>query len=192
MKKVILYFTLLLPILYGCGSNDRGELVGINPKKKWFAEQPFGMVSIPGGSFTMGRQDEDISGMINSPARTVTVRQFYMDETEITNLEYKQFIFWVRDSITRTKLAYMADFISGGNPIDSTGTAKSEGIYEFAFKVKDTSNASAYEKYMFENYYDIGTGLDSLKPLNWDLDIIWDTNDYPDVHYVYIYICFEV
>ena len=92
MKKVILYFTLLLSILYGCGSNDRGELVGINPKKKWFAEQPFGMVSIPGGSFTMGRQDEDISGMINSPARTVTVRPFYMDETEITNLEYKQFM----------------------------------------------------------------------------------------------------
>ena len=184
MKKVILYYAFLLSILYGCGSNDRGELVGINPKKKWFAEQPFGMVSIPGGSFTMGRQDEDISGMINSPARTVTVRPFYMDETEITNLEYKQFIFWVRDSITRTKLAYMADFISGGNPIDSTGTAKFEGIYEFAFKLRDTSNASAYEKYMFENYYDIGTGPDSLKPLNWDPDIIWDTNDYPDVHYV--------
>ena len=31
--------------------------------------------------------------------RTVTVRAFYMDETEITNSEYRQFVNWVRDSI---------------------------------------------------------------------------------------------
>ena len=108
MKKIALY-AFLLTILYGCGSNDRGELVGVKYKKKWFAEQPFGMVSIPGGSFTMGKQDEDIVGTMSSPTRTVTVRPLYMDDTEITNSEYKQFIHWVRDSITRTKLAYMAE-----------------------------------------------------------------------------------
>ena len=32
-----------------------------------------------------------------------------MDETEITNSEYRQFVEWVRDSIIRTKLANMAD-----------------------------------------------------------------------------------
>ncbi len=182
MKKVALY-AFLLTILYGCGSNDRGELTGVDYKQKWFAEQPFGMVSIPGGSFTMGKQDEDVVGTLSSPARTVTVRPFYMDETEITNSEYKQFVHWVRDSITRTKLAYMADFAAGGSILDSTGNAKSDGIYEFAFAVIDTANATAYEKYMFENYYDIGTGLDSLKPLNWRPNIIWDTKDYPDEYY---------
>jgi gliding motility-associated lipoprotein GldK len=77
----------------------------------------------------------------------------------------------------------MADFAAGGSILDSTGNAKSDGIYEFAFAVIDTANASAYEKYMFENYYDIGTGLDSLKPLNWEPDLIWDTRDYPDEYY---------
>ena len=51
MKKAIL-FTFLITIMYGCGSNDRGELVGVKIKNKWFSEKPFGMVSIPAGSFT--------------------------------------------------------------------------------------------------------------------------------------------
>ncbi|MFY0629800.1 MAG: gliding motility lipoprotein GldK [Flavobacteriaceae bacterium] len=182
MKKAALY-AFVIAIMYGCGSNDRGELVGVRSNSKWFAERPFGMVPIPGGSFTMGKQDEDIVGTMSAPARTVTVRPFYMDETEITNSEYKQFVHWVRDSIVRTKLGYMADFASGGVFLDSTGTASKGGIYDFAFKVIDTANATAYDKYMFENYYDIGTGLDSLKPLNWENDIIWDTSEYPDEYY---------
>ncbi len=182
MKKAALY-AFLLAILYGCGSNDRGELLGVQYKQKWFAEQPFGMVFVPGGSFTMGKQDEDIIGTMSAPARTVTVRPFYMDETEVTNSEYKQFVLWVRDSITRTKLAYMAEFAAGGSLLDSTGEAKSGGIYDYAFKVIDTANATAYEKYMFENYYDIGAGLDSLKPLDWNTDLIWDVQEYPDEYY---------
>ncbi|MBT6377985.1 MAG: SUMF1/EgtB/PvdO family nonheme iron enzyme, partial [Flavobacterium sp.] len=71
--------------MYGCGSNDRGELVGVKSKTKWFSERPFGMVPIPGGSFTMGRQDEDLTGTMSAPARTVSLSQFYMDETEISN-----------------------------------------------------------------------------------------------------------
>jgi len=182
MKKTAL-FALLVMILYGCGSNDRGELLGVTSKTKWFAEKPFGMVSIPGGSFTMGKQDEDIVGNMSSPARTVTVRPFYMDETEVTNAEYKQFVHWVRDSVTRTKLALMADFASAGELVDSTGAAKSGGIYDFAFAVIDTTDATAYQKYMFENYYDIGAGLDSLKPLSWENELIWDTEEYPDEYY---------
>jgi len=38
--------------------------------------------------------------MQNAPTKTVTVRSFYMDETEITNAEYRQFTKWVKDSIT--------------------------------------------------------------------------------------------
>ncbi|MBL4604759.1 MAG: gliding motility lipoprotein GldK [Flavobacteriaceae bacterium] len=182
MKKAALY-AFVIAIMYGCGSNDRGELVGVRSNSKWFAEKPFGMVPIPGGSFTMGKQDEDIVGTMSAPARTVTVRPFYMDETEITNSEYKQFVHWVRDSIVRTKLGYMADFASGGSLLDSTGTASTGGIYDFAFKVIDTANATAYDKYMFENYYDIGAGLDSLKPLSWANDLIWDTSEYPDEYY---------
>jgi len=43
MKKLILY-VFIIPLLFGCGSNDRGELVGVKSNVKWFAEKPFGMV----------------------------------------------------------------------------------------------------------------------------------------------------
>ena len=111
MRKVAL-FALVISIIYGCGSSDRGELVGVKTKRKWFAEKPLGMVLLPEGSFTMGKQDADLNGTLNTPARTVTVKPFYMDETEITNGEYKRFVFWVRDSIIRTKLAEQADLVS--------------------------------------------------------------------------------
>ena len=186
MKKIAV-FALLISLIYACGSGgDRGELVGEKSNRKWFAEKPFGMAKIPGGSFTMGKQDEDPLGAMNAPTKTVTVQPFYMDESEITNSEYKQFVFWTRDSITRTKLAYQAEFASGGdqNPAAAGTNTNVEGIQLYAFASKDTVGETPYAKYMRENYYELGEGLDSLKPLNWQEDLVWNKNEYPDVDYV--------
>jgi gliding motility-associated lipoprotein GldK len=182
MKKAAI-FALLIAVFYSCGSNDRGELVGVKVKKKWFSEKPFEMSLIPGGSFTMGKQDQDIIGTMNSPTKTVTVRPYYMDETEVTNSEYKSFVEWVRDSIVRTRLGYQQEFVAMGATPDPNGAALSGGINDYAFKDTVTTT-NAYEKYMYENYYSLGEGIDSIKPLNWDNDIIWKKEDYPDVDYV--------
>ena len=50
------------------------------------------MSLIPGGAFTMGKSDDDIVDLKDAPTKTVSVRSFYMDETEITNSEYRQFV----------------------------------------------------------------------------------------------------
>ncbi len=185
MRKIAV-LALLVSIVYGCGSSggDRGELVGVKSKRKWFAEKPYGMAKIPGGSFTMGKQDEDPLGAMNAPTKTVTVQPFYMDESEITNSEYKQFVTWVRDSVTRTKLGYQAEFASGGDEDPATEGKNAQGIQMYAFASTDTVNETPYHKYMRENYYELGEGLDSLKPLNWEEDLIWDKNEYPDADYV--------
>ncbi len=107
MKKFIL-LTAVIALLASCGSKDRGELVGIKGKK-WHPEKPYGMTLIPGGAFIMGKSDDDLAAIKDAPTKTVTVRSFYMDETEITNSEYRQFVYWVRDSILRTKMAILAD-----------------------------------------------------------------------------------
>ncbi|WP_188649945.1 type IX secretion system lipoprotein PorK/GldK [Yeosuana aromativorans] len=173
MKKFVL-LTVLLTLLASCGSNDRGELVGVKGKK-WHPEKPYGMELVPGGAFIMGKADDDLAGVHDAPAKTVTVRAFYMDETEITNSEYRQFVNWVRDSIIRTKLAILADEVGM--------TQEDGGIGEFAFKDADTANMSVYEKYMFENYTGLGpTGYEGRK-LNHDVDLIFDTDDYPDMYY---------
>ena len=80
MKKISLYILLAL-FIYSCGSNDQGELVGVTQNSKWHSKKPLGMTLIPGGSFTMGKQSEDMAGTLNAPTRTVTVRPVYMDET---------------------------------------------------------------------------------------------------------------
>ncbi|AUP81574.1 gliding motility lipoprotein GldK [Flavivirga eckloniae] len=173
MKKFVLLITVVT-LLASCGSQDRGELVGIKGKK-WHPEKPYGMQLIPGGAFIMGKADDDLAGVHDAPAKTVTVRAFYMDETEITNSEYRQFVNWVRDSIVRMKLAVLADEV-GKVPEDG-------GIGEYAFKDADTANMSVYEKYMFENYTGLGpTGYEGRR-INHDVDLIFDTADYPDEYY---------
>ena len=179
-----LIFAIFAIFLYSCGSNDRGELTGVKYKKKWFAEKPFGMAYIPGGSFTMGKQDQDLIGTMSTPTRTVSIRPFYMDETEITNNEYKEFVFWVRDSIVRTQLGIQQEFAQLLSSTPEGESGPSGGIHEYAFATVDTTDSSPYQKYMYENYYSFGDGIDSIKPLSWETDIIWKKEDFPDVDYV--------
>ena len=56
----------------------------------------------------MGNASYDPSSALDGQLKTVTVASFYMDETEITNNEYREFVYWVRDSIFRARLAQKA------------------------------------------------------------------------------------
>lgn len=167
MKKIVV-LSLLFAFMASCGSKDKGELVGVKGKK-WHPEKPYGMTLIPGGAFVMGKSDDDFTGIQDAPTKTVSVRSFYMDETEITNSEYRQFVFWVRDSIIRLNLAEMAD-LEGQNPDD-------EGIGEFAYLVTEEDDVTPYEKYMMDTYGD------EQRKINNDIDIIFETEDYPDELY---------
>jgi formylglycine-generating enzyme len=103
MKRVLLYLAVLL-FFGSCGRSGSGELIGVQGRKPYYQPTPYGMAYIPLGSFTMGTGDEDaFYGLVAQP-KTITVSAFYMDETEITNNEYRQFVYWVRDSIARVLL----------------------------------------------------------------------------------------
>lgn len=104
MKKVTLSALIFIILLTGCGSSNNGELTGVQGRKKFFEPEPFEMAFIPAGSFTMGPSDQDASFAMNSLSKTVTVDAFWMDQTEVTNNKYRQFVYYVRDSILRTKL----------------------------------------------------------------------------------------
>ena len=123
IKRSILFVFVLLTIFSCGGKKNRGELIGVR-QKKWFPEKPYGMTLIEGGAFIMGKSDEDIAQLNNAAARTVTVPSFYMDETEITNGEYRQFVYWVKDSVTMAMLARKADELE-------LGEDNEDGIGEF-------------------------------------------------------------
>jgi sulfatase modifying factor 1 len=108
MKKV-LGLVLLVALLGSCTNYNTGELVGVQGRNSYIEPDPHGMLFIPAGSFTMGPSDQDIAWTQNSVARTVSVDAFWMDETEITNNEYRQYVHWIRDSIIRKELAKDVD-----------------------------------------------------------------------------------
>lgn len=54
-----------------------------------------GLVLIEGGTFTMGRVQDDVLYEWNSVPRRVTVSSFYMDQTEVRNIDYREYIYWI-------------------------------------------------------------------------------------------------
>ena len=99
VKKTDFLYSFILLILAGCGSGNKGELTGVISREKWYQSDPYGMVFIPAGSFNMGPSDQDVPYAVTSQGKSVTVPAFYMDNTEITNNEYRQFVYLVRDSL---------------------------------------------------------------------------------------------
>ena len=103
MKKILL-LSSIIALLSACGGSGNGELIGVQVRPIWNPTDPYGMVFIPQGSFIMGPSDQDVPFANVSQSKRVTIGAFYMDDTEITNNEYRQFTKWVRDSIAHTIL----------------------------------------------------------------------------------------
>ncbi len=117
MKKII-HLIIVITLLSGaasCATGSRsatgGEVTGVGGSS-WAEPIPYGMVLVSRGSVKMGPAKDDSLWNIRANSRGVSVDAFWMDETEITNSKYKQFVFWVRDSIIRERLA---DPAFGGN-----------------------------------------------------------------------------
>lgn len=54
-----------------------------------------GLIAIEGGTFMMGATQEDVLYEWNNMPRQVTVSSFYMDQTEVSNLDYLEYIYWL-------------------------------------------------------------------------------------------------
>ncbi|MBU2555127.1 MAG: SUMF1/EgtB/PvdO family nonheme iron enzyme [Bacteroidetes bacterium] len=88
-----------------CGPKERSRTTGWefnNPKNGGFevaaATQQItgpGLVLIEGGTFTMGATSETPYYEWDNTPRKVTVSSFYIDQTEVSNLAYREYIFWL-------------------------------------------------------------------------------------------------
>ena len=115
MKKILFTFIAAAAIV-SCGtsrssSSAGGEVTGVSGVS-WAEPTPYGMVLVDPGAIHMGPAENDSILGIQANTRGISVDAFWMDETEITNAKYKQFVYWVRDSIIRERLA---DPAYGGN-----------------------------------------------------------------------------
>lgn len=89
-----------------CGQpTSNGQLVGDYSNRMTYTEPvPIGMVKVPTGYMKSGYSDEDFTNSMDAPVRTFNMIGFYMDATEITNAQYRQFVNWVRDSVAHVML----------------------------------------------------------------------------------------
>jgi len=111
MKNVLgLPVLLLLAVVFtaSCG-NNAGNMVSsktgwnYNDKELGGFEVPNyegqyvgpGLKFVEGGTFTMGRTDEDLTYEDNNTPKRVTVSSFFMDETEVANVHYREYLFWL-------------------------------------------------------------------------------------------------
>ena len=106
---LIFSFSAFLIFLTSCfGGKETmasgGELTGASGRA--FTEPtPYGMVLIKRGHLRMGLETSDSLWGRETPVRDISIEGFWMDDTEITNAEYRQFVSYVRDSIIRERMA---------------------------------------------------------------------------------------
>ncbi|MBN2263958.1 MAG: SUMF1/EgtB/PvdO family nonheme iron enzyme [Prolixibacteraceae bacterium] len=99
--KLIIALLVITMIASCTQSGESGELIGAaSSRGTWFEPVPYGMTFVRRGSLRIGPSDEDPTGQL-TPTRTISIDAFWMDDTEVTNNEYRQFTNWVRDSIAR-------------------------------------------------------------------------------------------
>ena len=117
--KVLVVLALALGFT-GCskkGSTKGGSTATgwkINDKKGGFQfndkfkqqETPPGMISIEGGTFTMGKAQDDVMHDWNNSPNQQHVQSFFMDETEVTNKMYSEYLFWVKTVFPPTEENY--------------------------------------------------------------------------------------
>jgi sulfatase modifying factor 1 len=78
----------------GQGYNDP-KWGGFEKHKYKGQETGPGLVLVEGGSFTMGTKEQDVEWKYDNFERRVTVNSFYMDEAEVSNLDYREYLWWV-------------------------------------------------------------------------------------------------
>ena len=106
---------MLLTTAVGCGKlskktkgvPDDGQVHGVAPTTKPGLTKPLGMVYVPPGTFHMGPSDEDVTYALSARNKQVSIQGFWMDATEVTNNQYRQFVNWTRDSLAAKLLKYV-------------------------------------------------------------------------------------
>ncbi|MDR0811366.1 MAG: SUMF1/EgtB/PvdO family nonheme iron enzyme [Paludibacter sp.] len=81
--------------VYNNKRSDRGG-VGYEIRKGFVPKTPPGMVAIEGGTFTMGERGEYITAPQDNSRRRVTVHSFYMDQYEVSNVEWREYVHWMQ------------------------------------------------------------------------------------------------
>ena len=125
-----------LAVMPGCRKNKSATTGQGYNSSKWggFENHKYkgqetgpGLVLVEGGTFTMGSHEQNVVFSNDNLMRKATVKSFYLDETEVSNLQYREYLYWVSrvfadfpevyrnalpdTNVWRSKLAYNEPFV---------------------------------------------------------------------------------
>lgn len=120
---LVVLLSLAALVLSGC-KNNKKKGTGVSTATGWKYNDPKyggfpvvegyepktapGLVFIEGGTFIMGRTDQDVMYDWNNSPRRVTVCSYYIDEFETTNVVYREYLFWLARVMTSYREVYVA------------------------------------------------------------------------------------
>jgi gliding motility-associated lipoprotein GldK len=125
LSSVIFGLGVVVLLLSSCGRQESGELTGVLDRPGWRGINPYGMVYVPSGQLIIGQSDQDVFSTFTQMPKSVSIHGFFMDDTEITNNEYRQFVNYTRDSIAHV---IMGDFYE-----DDFGNERIDWEYELDY-----------------------------------------------------------
>ncbi len=119
-RKALFSFCLMVILLSSCGRDESGQLLGVPDRPTWNGINPYGMVYVPSGTLTIGQSDQDVFSTYIQKPKAISISGFFMDDTEVTNNEYRQMVYWVRDSIAHVMMDDYTEDNYGNEKIDWT------------------------------------------------------------------------
>ena len=157
MKNSFVGLSLIIASMYliGCStSQHNGILTGSYNRGSWAPETPYGMVYVPSGRVFIGLGGDDALNRTDQTRKSVTIQGFYMDATEITNNEYRQFIDVVKEERIRESLGYFKT--------DAEGNSTDELDWAIPIDLSDPEVSAVNESF----YYDEDESLFGYKDIN--------------------------
>src|SRR4051812_17960412 len=93
-----------------------------------------GLVFVQGGTFQMGATEEDVMGDWNNIPRRVTVNSFYIDKTEVANVHYREYLYWINSVFDGDEFKAVRDGALPDTLVWRSELAYNEPLVEYYFR----------------------------------------------------------
>jgi sulfatase modifying factor 1 len=110
---------------------DQGNFTVAKPKDVQTAP---GLVFVQGGTFTQGAAQEDVMGDWNNIPRRVTLNSFFIDKTEVANVHYKEYLYWLENVFGQAGMDSVVDQAKPDTLVWRSELAFNEPYVEYYFR----------------------------------------------------------
>ncbi len=117
----------------GWNYNDKNE-GGYFVAKAADAKTGPGLVFVQGGTFTMGATQQDVMGDWNNIPRRVTVNSFFIDKSEVANVHYREYMYWIENVFSDPQYSEVLEGAKPDTLVWRSELAYNEPYVEYYFR----------------------------------------------------------